>query len=71
MGRHNYNSIFNQGEVIIEIRILDPAGNKLDAMRCKISDQVSLLKNLRIIKSKYGVAIEDDWLSIDNDFLKF
>ena len=71
MSRHGYRAVFNQGEDIIEIKIMDPAGNKIDTRRCKVSDEDSLRLILKWIKSKYNVAFQDDWLSVDNEFLKF
>lgn len=69
--RDKYSNVFNKGEDIIEIKITDPAGNKIDTKRCKVSDKAELTRILNLIKSKYNVKIDDDWLSPENEFLKF
>jgi len=71
MAKHSYNNVFNKGEDIIEVKVMDASGNRIDARRCKASDKESLLKIFRWLKSKYNVAIENDFLTLDNEFFKF
>ena len=71
MSRHSYSTIFNKGEDIIEIIIRDQTGHKLEERRCNMSDKKELVNILKWVKSKYNAQFDDDWLSVDNEFLKF
>lgn len=65
-------------EDFIKIIVKDGTDRRIDSFVCNLSDEESMTRIFKILKTKYGMKINmkelddaPDFLSFDNDFLKF
>ena len=64
---------YRNGDEVIEIRILDDSGGKLDARRCNKSDSKEGGRMLKWLVEKWGwnPKIDGEIINLDSEFLKF
>jgi len=64
---------YKSGDEVIEVRILDDAGGKLDARRCNKSDSAAGGRLLKWLVEKWGwnPKVEGDIIDLDSEFLKY
>ena len=60
----------NEGDMI-EVTLRDFSGKKIESWRCPTRDRKSITRIIKLIEDKYGIKKEEDFLSLDNEFLKF
>lgn len=75
----SFKSLFNHGDEVVEVKVMNTFGEKLEVRRFNKADQNEVDKMYKWLKDKYGiipkidnsVEKESDWLGLDNEFLKF
>ena len=75
----SFKSLFNHGDEVVEVKVMNTFGEKLEVRRFNKGDQNEVDKMYKWLKDKYNiipkvdnsVEKESDWLALDNEFLKF
>lgn len=63
---------YNSGDEVIEIKVLDDKGGKLDARRANKSDSEANSRWLKWLVEKWGVKFKEQRTEkVDSEFLKY